>query len=59
MIDQAATATAHRAVQRDRGRAAVQAAEPCPFRPPGTEDVLTLVNHSGPGGANMELPLLI
>lgn len=64
MPDQAATTRAHGAVQRSRERAAVQAAEPCatsqcPCSHLGPRQLLTVGNHSGPGGANVEFPFLI
>lgn len=64
MPDQAATARAHGVVQRGRERAAVQAAEQCatsqcPFNHLGPRQLLTVSNHSGPGGANVEFPFLI
>lgn len=64
MPDQAATSRAHGVVQRGRERAAVQAAEQCatsqcPFNHLGPRQLLTVSNHSGPGGANVEFPFLI
>lgn len=63
MPDQAATTRAH-GVYREAENVLLcrlQSSVPsqCPFSHLGPRQLLTVSNHSGPGGANVEFPFLI